>query len=154
MKRAVALGVAATAFLGWITWLAYAAWTKERGPILSRSLLAVATHAVVADVPADETSPAQPSSRVQVRQLLTDHGPSPGSMIDVVNLPRARGWQGSGEYLLLLIPTDPMTKATSTPRYLLVTLPRSPGYDPADSLPQIYPWTTSIRRQWEQRDRW
>lgn len=154
MKRAMALGVAVTAFVGWIAWLAYAAWTKERGPILSRSLLAVATHAVVADVSADETSPSQPFSRVQVRQLLTDHGPAAGSRIDVANLPRARGWQGAGEYLLLLTPLDPMTETASTPRFLLVTLPRSPGYDPADSLPRIYPWTASIRRQWEQRDHW
>ena len=154
MKRAVALGVAALAFVGWIVWLAYAAWTKERGPILSRSRIAVATHAVVAEVPADEASPSQPSSRVQVRQLLTDSGPPSGSVIEITNMPRARGWQGAGEYLLLLTPSEASSETVFPPRFQLTILPRSPGYDSADPLPVIYPWTPSIRRQWEQRDRW
>jgi len=154
MKRAVALGVAAVAFVGWIVWLAYAAWTKERGPILSRSLIAVATHVVVAEVPADEASPSQPSSRVHVRQLLTDSGPLAGSVIEITNMPRARGWQGAGEYLLLLTSKEANSETAFPPRFQLATLPRSPGYDPADPLPVIYPWTPAIRRQWDQRDRW
>jgi hypothetical protein len=154
MKRALGLGVAATAFLGWIGWLAYAAWTKERGPILSRSLLAVATHPVVAELSADEAAPSQPSSRVHVRQALSDRGPPGGTTIEIHNLPRARGWQGAGEYLLLLVPADPRAEAAFPPRFLLVTPPRSAGYDPADALPLIYPWTDAVRRQWEQRGRW
>lgn len=154
MKRAIGLGVATAAFVGWIGWLAYAAWTKERGPILSRSLLAVATHPVVAELSADEAVPSQPSSRVHVRQALTDRGPLAGSNIEVGNLARARGWQGAGEYLLLLIPAGSQVEAASPQHFFLVTPPRSGGYDPADSVPLIYPWTEAIRRQWEQRDRW
>lgn len=154
MKRAIGLGLAAAAFIAWISWLAYAAWTKERGPILSRSLLAVATHPVVAELSADEAAPSRPSSRAHVRQALSDHGPPVGTAIEIHNLPRARGWQGPGEYLLLLVPADPRVEEASPPSFLLVTPPRSAGYDPADAQPLIYPWTDAVRRQWEQRDRW
>ncbi|MCS7020779.1 MAG: hypothetical protein NZU63_02995 [Gemmataceae bacterium] len=150
--RAIALGVATAAFVGWLGWLTYAALTKERGPILSRSLIAVATHPVVAELREDATVAGAPATEVVVHQALSDRGPPPESRIEVVNLPRARLWDGPGEYLLLLVPvpaTEGMAPAGSSPRYRLVSQPRSAGYDPYDPPPVIYRWNESLRRQWQ-----
>lgn len=152
--RKAALAVSAAVFLGWIGWLAYAAWTKERGPLLSRSLAAVASHPVVAELQEQAELPGRPASRARVLQPLSDHGPPADTLIEVPDLPLALGWQGPGPYLLLLVPAGKGAAEPAPLRFHLVQPPRSPGYEPSMALPRLYPWTETLRRQWEQRDRW
>ncbi len=145
--------LAAALWLVWILWLGYAAVTKERGPILSRLQVAAATHAVVADIDADEQG--RPRSQFQVRQWLSPPPSPQPDRIEVPELLRARGWTGPGPYLLLLegpAPTSP--ESPQPPVFHLVGPQRVPGLDRAGPEPTIYPWTDSIRRQWERRQQW
>jgi hypothetical protein len=86
-----------------------------------------------------------------VVQPLSNSGPLAGTQIEVVNFRQANGWQGPGRYLLLLTPAEPRSTdaPSAVPLFRLVFPPRSPGYE-ASGAPRLYPWTTSIQRQWQQ----
>ena len=104
MIRHWRLILAAAAFIGWMSYLGYAALTKDRGAVISRAQAAAASYAIVAEV--KEGTDGKPDKHVAVKELLTSgNGPASGTEIDVVNLPRASGYAGTGQYLLLL--TEP-----------------------------------------------
>jgi hypothetical protein len=134
------LVLAAAAFLAWLSYLGYAALTKDRGPVISRAQAAAAKSAIVATV-ADEGG--KPRPLVKVNESLWPNGPSAGTEIEIENLPSATdrgGYTGPGDYLLLL--TDPP--------FRLVGQQRSPGNDFANSGPPlIYRWSDGVRRQFE-----
>jgi hypothetical protein len=139
MNPKARLALAAALFLGWIGWLGYAAAVKSRGPVVSRAQAAVATHAVVAQVraQADGTPPA----RVKVGEVLAGPGLTAGSEIEVTNLPDAVGFDGDGDYLLLL--RDPAAGG-----FAIVGQQRSPGYELAGAgKPLIYKWSEDVRGQ-------
>lgn len=140
MSPRLRLVAAAALFLGWIGWLGYAAATKSRGPVVSRAQAAVATHAVVAGV----RSPAggKPSARATVSEVLAGTGLTAPGEIEVANLPEAHGFDGDGDYLLLLR-SDPVTGG-----FVVVGQQRSPGYELAGAgQPHIYRWSDDVRGQ-------
>jgi hypothetical protein len=138
-SRRVRLFVAAALFLGWIGWLGYAAAVKSRGPVVSRAQASVATHVVVADI-RTQTGGKLPR-RVAVREVLVWSGPAPTDL-EVANLPETQGFEGDGDYLLLLR-SDPVTGG-----FAVVGQQRSPGYELAGvGKPLIYRWSDDVRGQ-------
>jgi hypothetical protein len=134
----VRLAAAAALLAAWLGWLGYTAASKYRGPVVSKAQAAAATLAVVADVPAGEGPLV-----VEVREVL--HGDRPDGPVTVANLADAAGYDGPGEYLLLL------TK-TRGESFAVVGQLRSPGYDGAGA-PTVYRWTPAVRAQAEARFR-
>lgn len=134
--RKLRLAVAAALFGGWLGWLGYTALSKNRGPVVSRSQAAAATLAVVAVVPAGDGP-----HTVEVKQVLT--GAKPDGPLVVTNLGDAAGFDGPGEYLLLLGKGRGDSFAVVGPL-------RTPGYDAAGA-PTVYPWTPAVRAQAEAR---
>lgn len=136
--RRLWLILAAVAFIGWLSYLGYAALTKNRSPTISRAQLAAARSAVVAAV---EEEAGKPRARVKVLELLWGKAPTSGTEIEVDNLPSATdkgGFVGPGEYLLLL--TDPP--------FRVVGQQRSPGNDLAHTGPPlIYRWTDGLKKE-------
>src|SRR5207248_782165 len=98
----VRLLIAFVLFAGWLGWLGFAAATKSRGPVVSRAQAAAATYVVVAELHGQPGG--KPPARAAVRQVLAGNGPPADAEIDVANLPETRGFEGDGEYLLLLHP--------------------------------------------------
>jgi hypothetical protein len=130
--------LAAIAFIGWLSYLGYAALTKNRGPVVSHIQVAAAKHAIVAEVNAGPDG--KPDQHITVVEALSKDGPAKGSKIDVDNLPRASGFTGSGQYLLLL--TDPP--------FLVVGQQRSPGNDLSGvGSPLVYRWSDEVKEQYE-----
>jgi hypothetical protein len=145
MNRRWRLILAALAFVGWLSYLGYAALSKNHGPVISRAQAAAAKYAVVAEVEAG--ADGVPLKQVKVVRALSENGPKEGTQIDVENLPRAKegGFTGPGEYLLLL----------TEPPYLVVGQQRSPGnnLDSSTGPPLIYPWNDGVRKQFEKLPR-
>lgn len=142
MNRSRALLIASTVlFLAWLIWLGYAALVKSHGPVVSRAEAAAATHPVVAAVSHD--ADGKPATKVKVVEALKPAaGPQPEAEIEVRNLPEASGFEGAGDYLLLLV-RDPHSEG-----YFVVGPQRSPGYDFSGlSHPVIYPWSADVRAQ-------
>lgn len=139
MSPRLRLAVAAALFLGWLGWLGYAAAVKSRAPIVSRAQAAVAGSFVVAHVRAQ--AEGKPASRVKVGEVLHGKELAPGAEIDVANLPDAHGFDGDGDYLLLL--RDP-----SAGGFSVVGQQRSPGYELAGAgKPLIYRWSEDVKGQ-------
>lgn len=130
------LVLAVALFVGWLGWLGYAAVNKGRGPVVSRSAAAVATHPVVAAVQAGAGDlEGKAGDRAAVVESLRPGGPAVGAELEVLNLPAAAGYVGAGKYLLLLT-KDPIGNG-----YSVVRRPRSPGGEADPSAPPvIYPW--------------
>src|SRR5437762_6947573 len=100
MSRRWRLILAAAAFIGWLSYLGYAALTKNRGPVISQAQAAAAKHVIVADVTTDDNG--KPLRRVKVIEALSQDGPASGAEIDVENLSAATdksGFTGPGPYL-------------------------------------------------------
>lgn len=132
------LAAAGLLLLGWIGWLGYTAASKYRGPIVSKAQAAAATLAVVAKVPAGDGPRV-----VEVTDVL--HGPKPEGPLTVTNLGDAAGFEGQGEYLLLLARGRGDTFSVVGPL-------RTPGYDQV-GVPTVYPWTPAVRAQAAERFR-
>jgi hypothetical protein len=136
--RRLWLILAAVAFIGWLSYLGYAALTKSRAPTISRAQVAAAKHAIVATV---EEEGGKPRSKVKVNEALWGKGPSNGTEVEIENLTSATdkgGFVGPGEYLLLL---------TDAP-FRVVGQQRSPGHDLAHTGPPlIYRWTDGLRKE-------
>jgi hypothetical protein len=132
------LAAASLLLVGWLGWLGYTAWAKYRGPVVSRSQAAAATLAVVAQVPAGDGP-----LTVEVKDVLS--GPRPEGPVVVTNLADAAGFEGQGEYLLLL------TKLRGD-AYAVVGPLQSPGYGAVGS-PTVYRWTPAVKAQAEDRFR-
>jgi hypothetical protein len=138
-NKRLRLIVALVLFLAWMGYLGYAALTKSHSPIVSRAQAAVAEIAVVADVEAEQDG--KPSMKIKVVETLSPGGPQSGTALFVVNLPEARGFEGPGQYLLLLAP--------DLPQYYVVGQVRSPGNDLANvGKPAIYRWNDDVRKQY------
>jgi hypothetical protein len=144
------LTLAATLFIGWISYLAYLALTSTHPTILSRPQFLLSRHDVVALV--EEQDDGQPASLITVEEVLwseRDKTALTGAKIEVQNLPqltRAEGWQGARRYILPLIERGPDV-------YAIAPTPRSPGFDPKDwphGTFRIYPDTDEIRKQLDQ----
>jgi len=132
------LALAAVAFIGWLSYLGYAALTKNRGPVVSHIQAAAAKHAIVAEVSAGPDG--KPDQHITVVETLSKDGPANGSKIEVDNLSRASGFTGTGQYLLFL--TDPP--------FLVVGQQRSPGNDLSGvGSPLIYRWSNEVKEQYE-----
>ena len=133
--------VALVVFLAWLGWLAVAV-AKKGEPVLSRAQLLNATHLVVADVTLGDGG--LPSTTATVVEVLRGDG-VPAGPITVLNLDLAlpagaKAFPGPGVYLL------PLTSDGRT--FRVAGLPRSPGYEPAESArPVIYPATEATRAQ-------
>jgi hypothetical protein len=145
--------VAAALFLGWLAWLSYTAVAKNRGPIVSHVQAAAAAHAIAVEVTAG--ADGKPAPEVKVTEAFTPGAPSVGSEIYVVNLADARGYDGPGQYLLLLngnstgraIPIN----GKDVPLYSIVGMQRSPGYELAGvGSATIYKMTNEVRAQVKQ----
>ncbi|QDU20311.1 hypothetical protein [Urbifossiella limnaea] len=136
--RKLRLAVASLLLLGWLGWLGYTALAKYRGPVVPRSQAAVAALAVVAHVPAVEGPQV-----VEVKDVLS--GTKPDGPLTVANLSEAAGYDGPGEYLLLL------AKGRGD-AFVVVGQLRTPGYDGVGS-PTVYRWTPAVKAQAEARFR-
>lgn len=149
MKGAkVRLIVAAALFLGWLAWLSYTAVAKNRGPVVSHVQAASAAHVVAAELTGNE----KPTPEAKVAESFTEAAPGPGTEIYVANLADAKGYEGPGQYLLLLtgnttgrsIPIN----GKDIPIYTMVGLQRSPGYELAGTgHPVIYRMSNEVRAQ-------
>jgi len=133
MSQRWRLILATVAFLGWITYLGYAAAMKSRDPIVSQAQASAATGAVIAEV-------TDPATRRVVAEKLWGEGPTGDA--EVLNLPDGKGFAGPGKYLLYL-------EKHHTAWYI-VGQQRSPGNDLAGvGKPLVYPWTEDVRKQAE-----
>ena len=144
--------VALLLFVGWISYLGYAALNKSHSPIISHAQVAAASVVLVAEVAANPDD--KPSIRVKVLESLTPSGPPLGSEVTILNLPNSRGFEGAGEYLLLLHPEffflKPQDNPHELPPYSVVGQQRSPGNDLAGvGKPAIYRWNDDVRKQVE-----
>ena len=142
--------VAAALFLGWLSWLGYSAVAKSRGPVVSKVQAAAATHPVAAELIAG--TDGKPEPQVKVIEAFAAGAPEPGTDLYVVNLAEAKGFEGPGQYVLLL---NPDVAARVFPvngkdlrLYSVVGLQRSPGYELAGTgSPTIYKLTNEVRTQ-------
>ena len=144
--------LAAVLFLGWMGWLGYTALTKSHGPMVSHAQAAAATHPVVAKVMVGADN--KPTDKATVVEALSGNGPATGTEITVVNLSGATGFEGEGDYLLLLVPTPVWrgqpNPAPALPTFEIVGQQRSPGNDLTGvGKPLIYRWNEDVRRQYE-----
>lgn len=150
------LVVAATLFVGWLVWLGYTAAAKNRGPVVSHVQAAAAAHAVVAELKAD--AEGKPALEVKVTESLVPGSPAAGTVLYVINLADAKGFDGPGEYLLLLT-ADPAPRqipvnGKDLPMRSLVGMQRSPGYELAGTGgPLIYRMSDSVRSQFQKLSR-
>lgn len=99
-SRLILLVVAAAAFIGWLSYLSYTALMKNRGPVVSRVQAAAAAHAVVVEL--STGAKGKPSPEAKIAESFTAGSPAAGTEIYVVNIAEASGFEGPGEYLLLL----------------------------------------------------
>jgi hypothetical protein len=154
--------------LGWFAWLSITALTKSREPIVSRAQASAARVPVVAEV---TTEPAErevkmlrggvqghnvlllksqadkPAFVVTVKEKLVPNGPDVGTKIGVTNLPVSSGYEGPGDYLLLL-DADDSAILDGQPAYFLQGQQRSPGADlESVGAPMIYKWGPDVRAQ-------
>lgn len=150
MSPRVRMIVATMLFLGWMGWLGFAALNKSRGPVVSRAQAAATSHPVIAEV--KDGNDGRPSQFVIVVEALTENGPATGSEQFITNLPATTGYQGPGQYLLMLTPDPVVVTArpdgpTLTP-YLVVGQQRSPAYEMAGvGPPMIYANTRDVHGQ-------
>jgi hypothetical protein len=141
LSNRVRLLVASVLFIAWMAYLGYAALTKSHSPIVSHIQVAAAPLAVVADV--GTNAEGAPSPEAKVVESLTPGGPPPGTVLRIPNLPAARGFVGTGQYLLLL-----------DSQFYIVGQLRSPGNDVAGyGIPDIYRWSDDVRKQYEKLHR-
>jgi len=142
--------IAAALFLGWISWLSYSALVKNRGAVISQAQAAAASRPVAAELTAGPDG--KPEAHAKVTEAFAEASPTPGTEIYVANLPDTKGFDGPGQYLLLLNPdaagrTVPVN-GKELPLYSVVGLQRSPGYELAASgSPVIYRMTEEVRAQ-------
>ncbi len=154
ISKRLRLVVAFALFIGWMCYLGYAALTKSHGPIVSHAQAAAAEVAVVTEV--QVSADAKPDMKVKVVEALSPGAPPPGTDLYVVNLPEVRGFEGPGQYLLLLLPDNFFRPKNGNvlPPFLVVGQLRSPGNDLSGvGKPAIYRWNEDVRKQYEKLHR-
>lgn len=148
--------LAAVLFLGWIGYLMVLAietthpvvqfWpfhiAKSPALVLSRPQFLVARLVVVADV--TQRGDGRPHDQVTVLEVPwpTDQAALANQQIqvrDLSSVTKDDGWQGSGRYILTLMPEGD--------HYQLVATPPSPGFAGRAERPRIYPDTPETREQ-------
>jgi hypothetical protein len=149
------LFVAAVLFTGWMSYLGYAALTKSHAPTVSHIQFAAARDAVVGEVRSDEDG--KPAIQVKVVQWLFQSRQNPAGEVSVLNLSEVKGYDGPGQYLLLLQPEQTLPprplQAPEPVSYLVVGQQRSPGNDLGGvGKPLVYRWTDDVRKQFELLD--
>lgn len=147
---------AAALFLGWLAWLGYTAIAKNRGPVVSAVQVAAAAHAVIADVRSGNDG--KPAPDVNVTEPLLPNSPEAGKAIFIQNMAEVKGYEGPGEYLLLLAenprPLDMPLNGANLPMRAIVGPQRSPGYETSPAAnPVIYRNSPAIRAQFQTRSR-
>jgi hypothetical protein len=150
MRRSrLQLAVAATLFVGWLSWLVYLAATGTDDVVLSRPQFLVANVHVLAKLDGKDG----PNTEAIVEEVLywnvrDQAKPRPGEKIKIVNLTECadQGWTAPGPYILALM--------TEKGAYRVAPTPRTPGYPygrntPANrpGPPRIYPSTPSRIQQ-------
>ncbi len=153
-RRRVALAVIATAFILWIGFLAFLAYTAGHPIVLSRPQMLASNLVVIAQVSGDARHPEKTATVVEV-PWAADRAAQPQSKakITVSNLDQVsaadadhlRGvWRGPGEYIL------PLTTA-SNDTFRVTSIPPSPGYPQAEAdRLRIYPVTPDTREELQQ----
>ena len=142
------LVAAAALFVGWLAWLGYTALAKNRGPVVSHVQVAAASHAVVVEVKAG--ADGKPAPDVKVTESLKPGSPAAGSEIYILNLADAKGFEGPGEYLLLLGESqrEMPFNGKNLPMHSVIGMQRSPGYEPSPvGGPLIYRMSDGVRGQ-------
>ncbi len=152
ISKRMRLFAAIVLFVGWMSFLGYAALTKSRSPVVSHAQAAASALAVVAEVETDQEG--KPVMRTKVIKSLTPDGPQPGTELLVLNLPDTRGFDGAGQYLLLLRPDSFFVQNMGNPQdpspFVVVGQLRSPGNDLTGvGKPAIYRWNEDVRKQFE-----
>ena len=140
----------AALFLGWLAWLGYAALAKNRGPVVSHVQAAAAAQVVVAELSAG--AEGKPAPEVKVSEAFTKGSPAAGTELYIVNLAEAKGFDGPGQYLLLLTGNSTGRAIPINGKDVLldsvVGLQRSPGYELAGTgSPMIYKMSNEVRAQ-------
>jgi hypothetical protein len=154
ISKRLRLVVAFALFIGWMCYLGYAALTKSHSPIVSHAQAAAAEVAVVAEV--EVSADGKPDMKTKVVEALSPDAPPPGTELYVVNLPEVRGFEGPGQYLLLLLPDNFFRPKNGNvlPPFLVVGQLRSPGNDLSGvGKPAIYRWNEDVRKQYEKLHR-
>lgn len=167
--RKAFLIVATVLLLGWFAWLGYTALTKSHEPIVSHAQAAAATAPVVATLTAGEEGKEsrllrpggieghstavlreradKPSLLVTVKEPLTNSAPAAGTVIGVSNITGCSGYEGPGDYLLLLVPI-PGGNLDNHPAFVVVGQQGSPGPElEGVGPPTIYKWGPDVRAQ-------
>jgi hypothetical protein len=142
--KRIRLVLAATAFFGWILWLAIAVRGNGKVPVVSRAQLTAASCLVVADVTITDQNLVAP--RVTVSSVVSGPGVNAGDVVTVVNLPKAIA---AGTYAVPVAGPHLIPLAKTPDGFWKVAgLPPSPGYNLADpDRPLIYPWNDDVKRQ-------
>jgi hypothetical protein len=135
------LAIAAALFFGWISWLAYLAFTTTRPVVLSRPQFMISTWEVIAQVSSKSGKPDPEVTVAEVYSSAPGSEKLTGRNLTVANLPACDGWQGPGSYILPLV--------NEGDAYQVPTLPLSPGYIPSRTgeRPRIYPATADTLAQ-------
>ncbi|MCE9561373.1 MAG: hypothetical protein K8U57_04905 [Planctomycetes bacterium] len=137
MSQRWRLILSAVAFLGWISYLGYAAAMKSHAPIVSHVQASAATAAVIAEITDLET-------RRAVAEKLWGDGPV--GDVEILNLAGVKGFVGPGKYLLYL--------EKHHGAWYIVGQQRSPGNELGGvGPPLVYPWNDDVRKQAEKLEK-
>jgi hypothetical protein len=152
MSRRWQLLLTAVVFIGWLSYLGYAALSKNRGPVISRAQAAAAKYAIVADV--SGTPQGQADQYLTVVESLGANSLPAGTRQFVTNIADAGGFEGPGQYLLLLAEDPSLLMIGDEGAKLrplsIVGQQRSPGNDLTGvGPPKIYRWTEETRKQFD-----
>lgn len=150
-RRRVALAVAVTAFLLWIGYLAFLAYTASHPIVLSRPQILVSNLVVIAELTGGADHPKKTATIVEVLWAGDPAAqPKVKSKITVTNLDQVqapdashpnRSWHGPGQYILPVMSAGKDT-------YRVTPIPLSPGFAAAEAdRLRIYPATPSTRAQ-------
>lgn len=147
--KALRLVLAVALFTGWMGYLGYLALNRYHGPIVSHIQAAAAQVAVVAEVGA--TTDGKPDRTATINEVLTAPaaGLEQGRKLFIANLEVARGFEGPGQYLLLLEGGDVRPFALVQPHTAGTSYRWNDGVDRPVPQPVIYRWSNEIRKQFE-----
>jgi hypothetical protein len=145
---------AAALFIGWLLFLSYAALMKPSGPVnsqvVSRAQAAAASTPLAAELVVGPDG--NPAPEVKVIEPYNGAAPAAGTELYVLNLSEAKGFEGPGQYLLLLNPDlggRPIpVNGKDLRTYSVVGSLRSPGYEvPGNARPVIYKLNDTVKAQ-------
>lgn len=139
------LAATGLAVVAWLAWLSVTALNKSRDPVVSRAQAAIAPIAVVAKVKSGKDGKPDPTVNL-VKSLSSKFEKSLEGPLLVTNLPTASGFDGDGEYLLLLSPEANAFLPDDSPVFQLAHV-RTTATD--TDPPVIYKWSADVEKQAE-----